>query len=306
MRGTTSFRERRTLSGGRRLIGILALIIMMLGSSEAWGEAQLNRITSVQLEEEGEHTRLTIVGSEPPEYTIASRTLPSRIIVELSNARAEGLAPRVGSRTDQIAEVTLGARYVEGEIATRVFVYLRGTVAYQVEVANNALVLSFVSVAAEDVPRASPAAGEAATAESSEAARSSRATSPRSAPQREATNETNAHTARSATTERPPPTEHVVQAGEVIARIASRYDISVQELLGWNPGVNPRRLRTGHRLVVRGAETTRHRIRVGEVLSAIAGRYGVTIRDLLRWNPGLDPDCIRVGSTLVVQDPSGH
>jgi LysM repeat protein len=95
----------------------------------------------------------------------------------------------------------------------------------------------------------------------------------------------------------------VVQPGEVVARIAQRYNISVQELLSFNPGVNPRRLHAGQRLVVQGADTARHRIRPGEVLSLIASRYGVTIEDLVRWNRGLNPDRIRVGSTIIVQNP---
>ena len=280
-----------------------ALFLIVLGAGQARGETTLNRISDVRLQVEGDRSTLTIVGSAQPEYTITSRSLPSRLVVDLTNARAEGVGSRINGGTDQITEVSLGARYVRGALSTRVFVYLRGTVAYQVEVENNSLVLSFVSVEADPEPPPRPATRSPRTEE----ARSPEPPPPTEAPataapprprvQAPPSQPTHAESAASAAAGQ---RVHVVRPGEVIARIAARYNVSVQDILGWNPGVRPDSIRVGQELVVQNPGPARHRVRFGEVLSAIAERYGVTIEDLVRWNPGLDPDHIRVGSTLVV------
>lgn len=293
---------------------VVAFVLVMLVTGEARGEAQLNRITEVQLEEDAGRSTLTIAGSLSPEYTITSRSLPSRLIVELSNARTEGLSPRLSSRTPQIAEVALGARYVEGEIATRVFVYLRGTVAYQVQVQNNVLVMSFVSVSAEDMPNSAPTAIPSRVAiVSSEEQPMAQVQQSEDAPR--TVSQQGVHpseagegeeNSRRGSTEAEAGRVHIVQPGEVISRIAARHGVSIQDLIGWNPDVNPDRIGAGQRLVIRGQGPSRHRVRPGEVISAIASRYGTTIENLVSWNPGLNPDRIRVGSTLVVHDPSSR
>lgn len=48
----------------------------------------------------------------------------------------------------------------------------------------------------------------------------------------------------------PEPRHHRVTAGENLGRIARRYDVSTEDLLGWNDGLDADRIRTGQRLVV--------------------------------------------------------
>lgn len=44
--------------------------------------------------------------------------------------------------------------------------------------------------------------------------------------------------------------EHEVEAGDALARLATRYEVEVAEILNWNPGLRPDRIRVGHTLIV--------------------------------------------------------
>jgi membrane-bound lytic murein transglycosylase D len=108
--------------------------------------------------------------------------------------------------------------------------------------------------------------------------------------------------------------EHFVQRGETLSHISQRYRVSVSSIQAANPGVRPRALRIGQRLViplsVRGAPTrarsappaggtrTVHRVRAGETMSELAERYGVGLSVLLRANGMHAEDLLRAGSTI--------
>lgn len=89
-------------------------------------------------------------------------------------------------------------------------------------------------------------------------------------------------------------TEHVVASGETLGGIAGQYGVSLSDLRAANPGVQPRRMRIGARLVVprdgaRGPSASapsggEHVVRSGESLWIIARRYGLTVSQLQRWN----------------------
>lgn len=110
---------------------------------------------------------------------------------------------------------------------------------------------------------------------------------------------------------RPPPRVrdgrvHVVRSGEVLGAIASRYSVTIADLIRWNAGLNPDRIRVGQeiRIGLSGARGPTRRITVevqpGEVLGAIARRHGVTVAEIQTWNNGLNPDRIRVGQRLTL------
>jgi membrane-bound lytic murein transglycosylase D len=121
--------------------------------------------------------------------------------------------------------------------------------------------------------------------------------------------------------------QHRVARGETLGHISESYGVRLSQLQAANPGVNPRRLQIGQRLIVpRGASasaaraSTRrtastsggaasraatdgavqgttgsaviHVVRRGESPWSIARRYGVSVAQVLEWN-GLDR-----GSTL--------
>jgi membrane-bound lytic murein transglycosylase D len=107
-------------------------------------------------------------------------------------------------------------------------------------------------------------------------------------------------------------TEHVVRRGETISGIAAGYGIRASALEAANPGVRPRRLQIGHRLLVpllpgsgrvRDAETPSdgvHVVRQGESLWAIARRYDTTVRALQERNGLSDRAILRPGDRLRV------
>ncbi len=97
-------------------------------------------------------------------------------------------------------------------------------------------------------------------------------------------------------------TEHVVGRGETLSGIAQQYGVRVSELEAANPGVEPRRMQIGERLLVplvpgaaAGRRASRvasapvpsqgvHVVRSGESLWTIARRYGLTVSDLRSLN----------------------
>lgn len=88
--------------------------------------------------------------------------------------------------------------------------------------------------------------------------------------------------------------EHIVASGETLGGIAGQYGVRLSELQAANPGVDPRRMRIGTRLVVPGEGSPRgggstsasgeHVVRSGESLWIIARRYDTTVARLRSLN----------------------
>ena len=93
--------------------------------------------------------------------------------------------------------------------------------------------------------------------------------------------------------------------------------MSLELLRAANPGVLPRRLSIGHRLVIPLSTAARsnpgsaprmlsagqryHVVRWGETMSTIAQRYRVRLSDLLRLNGMGRSDVLRTGRRLIVR-----
>lgn len=115
--------------------------------------------------------------------------------------------------------------------------------------------------------------------------------------------------------------DHRVRRGETLAIIGRRYGVSVRLVIAANPGVKPRRLRIGQRLVIPLSARARqdaaagrapappratapasryHTVRRGESLWSISQLYGARISDLRRWNTLPTDEVLRVGRRLRV------
>lgn len=104
----------------------------------------------------------------------------------------------------------------------------------------------------------------------------------------------------------PPPTVHVVAAGETLGSIALQYGTTTQALAAANGLPNPNLIRIGQQLTVGGGATptpsvtpgSTHTVQPGESLAAIAAQYGTTPEALAAANGIIPPYVIYAGTTL--------
>lgn len=95
-----------------------------------------------------------------------------------------------------------------------------------------------------------------------------------------------------------------VASGDTLSDIAVRFGVTVDDLVRWNAGLSPDRIRSGQPIRVdNGRRRVAHAVQSGESLSHIALRYEVRVEDILGWNAGLDRDRVRVGRELVIYTP---
>lgn len=105
-----------------------------------------------------------------------------------------------------------------------------------------------------------------------------------------------------------PGQRHVVQAGETINSIASRYGVRPIDLATWNGIVDGQLYRTASIVLydpgpLPGAgspQATSHTVANGDTLGAIAARYRVAVAALTQANNIANPNRIRIGQVLTV------
>jgi beta-N-acetylhexosaminidase len=126
-------------------------------------------------------------------------------------------------------------------------------------------------------------------------------------------------------------TEYTVKGGDVLSRIASKFNVTTKQIMEWNELENSR-IRVGQTLtVIPGAESDtpepdstpkqdpapapdpepetsneagiaqeKHSVQLGETLSGIAAAYGVSVTDIISWND-LDSDAkLQAGRVLTI------
>ena len=108
---------------------------------------------------------------------------------------------------------------------------------------------------------------------------------------------------------------HVVQAGETLYSIATRYGVTVEAIMAANDLANANFIYVGQRLVIPGGsdgpahddgwgQGGRHVVKAGETLTSIALRYGTTVGALATANGLNNADYVYVGQVLNVPGES--
>ncbi|MEH7884158.1 LysM peptidoglycan-binding domain-containing protein [Bacillus sp. JJ1609] len=90
---------------------------------------------------------------------------------------------------------------------------------------------------------------------------------------------------------------HVVQRGESLWQIASRYQVTITQITDINGLENPNQLVVGQALIIPSYDVY-HTVRSGEALWSIAQRYGTTADAIIRANGITNPALIYPGTVL--------
>ncbi|HRI86655.1 MAG TPA: LysM peptidoglycan-binding domain-containing protein [Candidatus Hydrogenedentes bacterium] len=109
---------------------------------------------------------------------------------------------------------------------------------------------------------------------------------------------------------------HVVQQGETLSEIASKYKVKVSELIAWNNLGDAARLKIGQKLIVSIPKTgnsgstdtavstdgkkTIHKVSSGQSPASIAKRYGVKVSDLFDWNKWQKDHVLHIDDEVIV------
>ncbi|MCH1920873.1 LysM peptidoglycan-binding domain-containing protein [Shewanella sp. A3A] len=102
--------------------------------------------------------------------------------------------------------------------------------------------------------------------------------------------------------------KYQVQSGDSLWKIARKFNVSSQQLAGWNGMETKDTLKPGKVLVVwheaekgKGVvRTVKYKVRNGDSLARIAGRFKVTVGQLVKWNRLNEHNYLQPGQTLTL------
>ncbi len=104
-------------------------------------------------------------------------------------------------------------------------------------------------------------------------------------------------------------TVHTVRSGDTLAAVATRYGVTMAQLVEWNGLASADHIRVGQELTIHGGrpdKTTQltYTVQPGDTVSGVAERFGVTSSQVMEWNGIQDASKLRVGRTLKLYGPS--
>ncbi len=101
-------------------------------------------------------------------------------------------------------------------------------------------------------------------------------------------------------------TYYTIKRGDTLWQIASKYGVSVQNIVNWNNIQNPNLIYSGQRIIIYGTYNTTqsqyyyYTVQRGDSLWKIARRYGVSVRWIARLNGIRNPNLIYPGQILKI------
>jgi LysM repeat protein len=101
----------------------------------------------------------------------------------------------------------------------------------------------------------------------------------------------------------------IIEKGDTLWSISQGYDVTVKELLEWNPGITPHTIPIGTEIKIAPdygrtlPDEVYHIVKAGDTLYSIANHYEfVELEDLYKLNPAIDPYHLQIGSEVKVRD----
>jgi len=104
---------------------------------------------------------------------------------------------------------------------------------------------------------------------------------------------------------------YTIQPGDTLYSLARFFNVSLDDLLEANPGIDPENLQIGQVIciplvtppVTCPAGTMPYTIKPGDTFYSIALRVGTTVDVLMSINPGVNPNALLVGQIICVPRP---
>lgn len=101
---------------------------------------------------------------------------------------------------------------------------------------------------------------------------------------------------------------YTIRAGDTFFGLAARFNVSVQQLINANPGVDPNRLQIGQQICIPTQAPGPgpcpggflYTIRAGDTFFSLAARFNVTVQQLAAANPGVDPNRLMIGQQICI------
>lgn len=101
---------------------------------------------------------------------------------------------------------------------------------------------------------------------------------------------------------------YTIRAGDTFFGLAARFNVTVQQLINANPGVDPNRLEIGQQICIPTQAPGPgpcpggflYTIRAGDTFFGLAARFNVTVQQLAAANPGVDPNRLMIGQQICI------